>query len=106
MKNQFYTLSSLPNPVTAVTFFNTVNDVMTDIHHENWLDDVYQQVSDPDEHGQREAVNDVLTRCKDLMACYKWALVLTGKVVPSDLEELLRDQSSDSFTPHVGTQLV
>jgi hypothetical protein len=41
--------------------------VTCDIYNQDWCDNVYKQIVDPDEQSKRNNVSDVVTRQKDLI---------------------------------------
>jgi hypothetical protein len=86
IKVPFYALSQRNTPVNAQLFYDTINEVMDDIYNPDWVDDVYQRLVDPDEQAKRETVSDVVTRQKDIIASYTWALSITGQPPSADLD--------------------
>lgn len=86
LKRPFYALSQRNNPVDVTSYLAAIKETMADLHDEDWIDDVYLQITNPDAQGNSESANDVINRQKDLVTAYSWALFIIGQPVPADLQ--------------------
>jgi hypothetical protein len=86
LNRPFYALSQRNNPVGVTSYLAAIKETMADLHDEDWIDDVYLQITNPDAQGNSESANDVINRQKDLVTAYSWALFIIGQPVPADLQ--------------------
>jgi hypothetical protein len=74
------------NPVDVTSSLAAIKETMADLHDEDWINDVYLQITNPDARGNSESVNDVINRQEDLVTVYSLALFIVDQPVPADLE--------------------
>jgi hypothetical protein len=87
LKRPFFALGQRNNPVDVTSYLAAIKETMADLHDEDWIDDVYQQITSPYAQGNSESVDDVINRQKDIVTAYSWALFIIGHPVPADLQK-------------------
>jgi acyl-CoA synthetase (NDP forming) len=86
LKRPFCALSQRNNPVDVTSYLAAMKETMADLHDDDWIDDVYLHITNPDAQGNSESVNDVINRQKDLVTAYSWVLFVIDQPVPADLQ--------------------
>jgi hypothetical protein len=65
LKRPFFALGQRNNPVDVTSYLAAIKETMADLHDEDWIDDVYQQITNPYAPGNSESVDDFINRQKD-----------------------------------------